>query len=379
MTRILVIADDFTGAAEIGGIATTFGLSAQIACGHLPRPSSDAIILDTDTRHLPADAAAQRLQSLLTQINPDDFDVIYKKTDSVLRGSVATEIKAIADALRFERSLLIPQNPSRGRTIENGEYFIDGAPLHHTSFATDPEFPARTARARELLDPQKVFDVRPLPAHGPVNGTGISIGDGKNVEDIDRWVSRLTDDTLPAGGADFFTAILRKRGLLFHALPPPPVETIGALFICGSASSESRRATGALARKCLMPQTLFDAGARDDDSLEDWRRTICNDLQEWGRAVVAVGHPSAPALAAHVRQMLAEVAARVINSSAAGSLFMEGGATAAAVIQHLGWLNLEVIGQLTAGVAVLRPLAEPARLLVVKPGSYPWPANLLDQ
>jgi uncharacterized protein YgbK (DUF1537 family) len=379
MPRILIIADDFTGAAEIGGIATAFGLSAQIACGPLPPASSDALIVDTDTRHLPADQATQRLQSLLAQVEPGNFDLIYKKTDSVLRGSVAAEVKAIVDALRLKRALFIPQNPSRGRTIENGHYLIEGVDLHRTSFAGDPEFPATTARVCELLDPRSMFDVHLLAMNESLHGSGISIGEGKSTDDVDRWASQLTDSTLAAGGADFFTAILRRRGLGYRTLPSVAVKTSGALIICGSASSESRRFTGGIARTCPMPRTLFEAASHDETAVENWRRSICDDLQSCGRAIIAIGHPSVPERAAHVRHMLGEVAARVIRSWQVESLFIEGGATAAAIIQRLGWLDLEVVGQLTAGVSLLRPLAEPARSLVVKPGSYPWPANLLDQ
>jgi uncharacterized protein YgbK (DUF1537 family) len=378
MPRILVIADDFTGAAEIGGIATAFGLSAHIACGHLPRTSSDALIVDTDTRHLPSGEAVGRLRSLLKSVQPGDFDFIYKKTDSVLRGCVAPELKAVVDSLEFTRSHLIPQNPSRGRTIEHGKYFIDGVELDRTSFAGDPEFPARTAYVRDLLDPQNAFGVHVLATNESAWENGIAIGEGSRATDIDRWASLLTDDTLPAGGADFFTAILRRQNHRFRELPPAVVGTNGALFICGSASSESRRVIDGLSRTCLMPRTLFDAGAADEVALEDWRRAVRNELQRGGRAIVAVGHAAVPDRAAHVRRMLGEVAARVMRSCLVSSLFIEGGATAAAVIQQLGWLDLAVVGQLSAGVGVLRPMCEPGQLLVVKPGSYSWPANLLD-
>jgi uncharacterized protein YgbK (DUF1537 family) len=377
MSRLLVIADDFTGAAEMGAIAVAFGLTAQVACGHLPRAATDALIVDTDTRHLPAGDAARRLQSLLAHVEPGDFDFIYKKTDSVLRGSVAAELKTIADALGFRRSLLVPQNPSRGRTIESGKYFIDGKELHCTSFAEDPEFPARTAGVRELLDPQNAFVVHTRAMHEPLDESGIFIGQGSSEADIDRWASQLTEDTLAAGGADFFTANLRRRKLVWGTLSPVEVETNGALFICGSASSESRRVTGGLARTCLMPKSLFHAGAPDNDAMEEWREVICDELRSRGRAVVAVGHPSVSQRAAHVRRLLGEIAARVMRSSEVPSLFIEGGATAAAVIEQLGWLDLAVVGQLRPGVAVLRPLGEPGRTLVVKPGSYPWPADLL--
>ena len=51
MPEILVIADDFTGAAEIGGIAHLFGLSVSIMkeWSDLARHKEDVIIIDTNT------------------------------------------------------------------------------------------------------------------------------------------------------------------------------------------------------------------------------------------------------------------------------------------------------------------------------------------
>ena len=48
--------------------------------------------------------------------------------------------------------MLIPANPSRGRCIANGRYFIHGTLLSETEFARDPEFPARSSDVLALLD-----------------------------------------------------------------------------------------------------------------------------------------------------------------------------------------------------------------------------------
>jgi uncharacterized protein YgbK (DUF1537 family) len=366
MIRILVIADDFTGAAEIGGIAKEFGLNAWIAFGQVSSASSEVLVIDTDTRHMSAADAGGRLRSILDQVNLKEFDFVFKKTDSVLRGPIAAELEAIGGVLGFARSLLIAQNPSRGRTIENGMYFIDGVELSNTSFANDPDYPAKSADVRELVR----ANVHRRSVNESPGETGITIGNGKCAEDLNYWASQLTDETLAAGGADFFTAILRARGLVRSGRPTVPVDTNGAVFICGSAISR-------FSRGCMMPRILFDGDALDEAALETWREMICGELRTKGRAIVGVGHALEPQRAVHVRQVLGEITARVLRACTSGTLFVEGGATAAAVIQRLGWLDLLVVGELSGGVVVLQPLDKPDQILVVKPGSYAWPAGLL--
>lgn len=82
---------------------------------------------------------------------------IYNKTDSVLRGNVTHEVEAVIQALGLDGVLLVPANPSLGRTIEGGRYFVRGRPLHETEFARDPRHqrvcgkPVRTGDSRVFV------------------------------------------------------------------------------------------------------------------------------------------------------------------------------------------------------------------------------------
>lgn len=48
-------------------------------------------------------------------------------------------------------TLLVPANPSRGRIIRDGRYFVDGIPLNEPAFARDPEHPPRSSSVAEML------------------------------------------------------------------------------------------------------------------------------------------------------------------------------------------------------------------------------------
>ena len=52
-----------------------------------------------------------------------------------MRGHLIPELNALQDCFNFNRILLMPANPGRGRKIIGGEYLINGVKLHETIFA----------------------------------------------------------------------------------------------------------------------------------------------------------------------------------------------------------------------------------------------------
>src|SRR5262249_16931046 len=141
-TPIAVIADDFTGAAEIGGVAVRYRLTAEVQIAWAASPGIDVIVVDSNTRSRPAREAARDAAKMAEQIAVSPVRWVYKKIDSVLRGPVVAEIKSVLEALGMPRALVVPANPALGRVIRSGCYFIDGAPIDKTDFAKDPEYPA---------------------------------------------------------------------------------------------------------------------------------------------------------------------------------------------------------------------------------------------
>ena len=94
---IAVIADDFTGAAEIGGVAIRNGFQVVIDTKVDKEVKTDILIIATDTRSQgPATAALliKKITCDLLELRPD---FIYKKIDSILRGNVAEELLAQLD------------------------------------------------------------------------------------------------------------------------------------------------------------------------------------------------------------------------------------------------------------------------------------------
>ena len=54
--QVLALADDVTGALEAGAKFAASGIGAKVAIGMATRPRCELLVIDTETRHLPADA-----------------------------------------------------------------------------------------------------------------------------------------------------------------------------------------------------------------------------------------------------------------------------------------------------------------------------------
>jgi uncharacterized protein YgbK (DUF1537 family) len=357
---IIILADDLSGAAELAGIAYLHGLTAEVQRQFDPTSTAEVLAIDTDSRGLAASAAAERLHALAGQIAAARSAWIYKKTDSVLRGQPRAEIEAILNATGHQRALLIPANPSKGRVISNGQYFIDGVPLNQTHFAHDLDHPRRSATIHDLLGKS-----------GGQTDT-IEVPDVATVNDLRQQASRIQVNTLAAGAADFFAALLEarmdpSRGQADAGSPPiePP-----ALLACGSQAAWSQRqrqcAAAGLPALKLSPSDSFSA-----------TQQAVQRLQTGGAVVLAID--DAASEHSDLLSLMADATEHIARHARLATLLAEGGATAAAIAQRLNWTRMSVYGA-AEGVGILQPLAvgwamptNPPPKFIIKPGSYPWP------
>jgi len=385
---IVAIADDLSGAAEIAGIGRRFGLTAQVQRRFSPEDGIDVVVVDTDTRNAGQDVARATVGALARELNDAGMLWCYKKVDSVMRGHVRVELEVLMNMLGKPRTILAPANPSRGRTIIGGQYRINNRPLHETDFADDPQYPIMSSLVTDVLGVSRECAILAL-RHSDYQGheKGIVIAEARNRDDLSHWAARIDESTLAAGGADFFSAILQERS--DAKLARPASETTGGagprLFVCGSASEYSRRAVRR-ARSlgvpvCPMPDPLLGHIASSAPLIDHWAKDVLDALRAGGQALAAIPQPVvqdaelARKLSGHMAVLVESVVGRTIVKE----LILEGGATAEAVLARLGWTVLNVLGEYGPGVVRLCMPDRRNLLVTIKPGSYPWPAEIWSQ
>lgn len=422
---ITVLADDLSGAAEVAGACHARGLAAEVQIA--PRPTSvEALCLDADTRSLSPDAAYERATQLIHALRSQPAR-LFTKVDSVLRGPVAAEIAGLLRASELPRALLVPANPARGRVVRAGQYFVNGLLLTETEFAHDPEHPARTADVADLLDHASGLPVSVIRPGEALPPAGIIVGEAASPEDLAHWAAHVDERTLPAGAAEFFNAWLEANRGPYPPAPFSPTAPLRGpwpasegdtsnsddvephlfshpsrgdaeqeagdeggtrpphtLIVSGSTSIAGRD----FCRKCeargapvmRMPPELF-AGAEGAVAEARWEAATRRALAKHLLVVVAIDQPHHPAHGwpARLRASLAGLVASVLAGSGVDRLYIEGGSTARAIVERLGWVRLRVCAQLAPGIVALRPVGVVTPLLILKPGSYSWPGSELAQ
>ncbi|MGN6368952.1 MAG: four-carbon acid sugar kinase family protein [Phycisphaerae bacterium] len=376
---LLVLADDFTGAAEIAAIGVEHGLKTELATTVPEQCDAALLVIDTDSRPMSDQEAERRVKGILGGLG--QVTTLFKKTDSVLRGQIRSELRAVQEMLRIPAALLVPQNPSKGRTIIGGRYLIDGVPLHQTSFQSDPEYPRTSADVRTLLGgPSDAPDLHIGDHASGIRAQGITVGNAASEHDVRQWAMiGNREDCLCAGGADFFRAFLAVRG---HARTRSPINPMPAgkmLVACGSAVASSRELVERWHHRGV-PVSPMPEGGPELDCAASWAQQAAAQLHEpGGGTILCIRHAISPDRAVAYRCCMAETVRRLLDSTSEDlTLVIEGGATAAAIRESLACTEFEVLGNLAPGVVAMQSQRNGRRLrIVLKPGSYPWPGDFL--
>jgi uncharacterized protein YgbK (DUF1537 family) len=369
MPPILVIADDLSGAAELAAIAAARGLVAEVHREFDPSSRADVIAIDTDTRQPHAENVAAKISELATHPAFQQSRV-FKKVDSVLRGYPRIEIEALLGALNRERAVLIPANPSRGRTIVEGKLLVEGIPLDQTGFASDGEFPRHSSSIEALLPSHGSLPLHAGKRLKPPLLSGIIVPDVASLSELAGMAAQMDDSILAAGAADFFEAMLdrwQKPLSLPRASETPQPISKPALLVCGSRVAWPQRVAACEAAKIPIQQVNGPEWVPKNDV----SRPI-----ECAVGLLGLGDQTHPDRLQALHE-LGELASQVIRTWNVKTLLLEGGATAAAVVSELGWKHFSVQASASPGVGYLRPIDdESAPLLLIKPGSYPWPSEI---
>jgi uncharacterized protein YgbK (DUF1537 family) len=378
-----VIADDLTGAAEIGAVGLRHGLRAEIIRSGLPNGQTDIVCFDTDSRSCSSNDAAKRAAAAARWLREAGAKWIYKKVDSVLRGHVVTEVEAAMHQLKLDRALLLPANPSLGRTIRDGHYFIHGKPIHKTEFGRDPEYPRRSSQVLRLLKVPEKFSICIGNGNRLLPGQTIVIGEAGTSQDVSEWAAVSGPEILLAGGSEFFSALLdREKPVAGNGTGQFPSTPSGReLFVCGTSTESSRKfVTAARRRKqpvVTLPAELVWGAELSPTARASITRRAVEAFEAHSRVILAVGLPLVQdaGIARRLSQNVVQIAEGVINEIPVTHVFAEGGATASELVRRMRWPRLTVEREQAPGVATLSVGNEQSTLLTIKPGTYNWPAQ----
>ena len=425
MTRLAIIADDLSSATDCGAQVVRSGLTVVVPLGGYSLPpqarTAQVISIDTDSRSLPSDRAYAKVSAAAQQLVAEGCTHFYKSVDSTLRGNLGAEIEAMLEILKPDCAVIAPAFPKYGRTTVDGVQYLHGRPLHETEFGTDPTAPVRDANiARRLAEgsPRKAgrltldqlragptqikSSVRKLLA----DGIELVIVDIAEQEDLQRICLGLSQSGLrilwvgSTGLAEFvplaFDTASTPDTFDEDRLPDPRP----ALALVGSASETTRaqlryaQTNNRLNIITLDPGCLIQGGGVAMKELEQAGASLRAAIDS-GQDVALVVSASRDEIAAtqqlgaKLNLSAAEVAQRIVDGLAqAGSRLVRenqisgivatGGDTANALCNALRAQALEILGEVEAGIPIMRLIGEGSLPLVTKAGGFGSPAAMED-
>lgn len=284
-----MLADDLTGACDAGAAFAVAGFRTTVVWREDIEWPADAAVLvvSTETRAVPPDDAAQTIRRVVQRL---DRTIVFKKIDSVLRGSVEAEIAAAVQAGGFRRAVVCPALPEQGRTVLRGRLLVEGEPLQNHS-----QLP--------LVD-----------AGGPEELRALALD-----------LSHELGETLAVGSAGLAFALARELSRRWTPRPVPVCEAQAAVII-GSH------------HPVTLAQLDYLRGAG----------TILETTAE------GLEHGARDCFAAIVMREVDETAfeplGRSIEAGRIGGLVVTGGATARVMLNGLRVAGIELKGELERGV-----------------------------
>ena len=191
MLKLLILADDLTGALDTGVKFSALGIETKVVVARdfdfaSLDSSTRVLVMDVETRHLASDEAYKIVYEISKKACAANIPHIMKKTDSALRGNVGSELAALYDAAEVHCLSFIPALPGMKRTTQGGVCLIDGVPVNESVFGQDPFDPVRHKFVREIIKEQSdvaTVDI-PIGAAGSAAADGILICDAITDDDL---------------------------------------------------------------------------------------------------------------------------------------------------------------------------------------------------
>jgi uncharacterized protein YgbK (DUF1537 family) len=380
--KIIVIADDFTGAAEIGGIGLRHGLKVAIETEPINN-DADLLVIATDTRSMHAKDAASYIKALTKKLLEFDPLFIYKKIDSVLRGNITAELEAQLITEEKKRAIIVAANPVFNRIIKNGYYFINGVELHKTCFSQDSQYPISSNQVLDILSPGSHYEISSVKTENTIPDKGLLMCDVETLDDLNKWTTYYDKETLFAGASGFFDALLTKaiesRPEYHEVIPKFGTKT---MFVLGSYYPKDDETLLLMKEQghqlYNMPLKVYENTDINNTELENWTKDIVDGIQRNEKVIISSLYPKSndPEASKRIKTTIAGLVKKVFKNTSLDEILIEGGSTASEVLSELNIKKLTPVQELGAGVIRMKVNELNGLCLTTKPGSYAWPESV---
>ena len=372
MKNCFIIADDFTGSNDTGVQLRRKGIATRVVL-RIPRELSpgESLVVDTESRSLPADEARKKLTEALAGVDFRTFDHVIKKVDSTLRGNIGPEIAVVDRCMQSELVIFMPALPDLGRTTEAGIHHMNGVRITDTELRNDPKTPVTEDNVVRILEaeykePVGFIGLEDIAAGNiDLSGARVFAADAVTNEDMLRVIraaEALGKRTLYVG-----TAAMADN---LYAIEQPVYPSMGLVASVSAVTSGQVKAAGESgaaviqvpADRILRKEAdveQFIAAAEESlragkDTLVVSSATVSRD--ELGKTVEAgaVCGMTPEKVSAWVAGLMGDIGCRIAKNVPVSGIFLAGGDTAISLIEKADADGAEILGEVALGIPLMR-------------------------
>jgi len=366
--RFLIIADDFTGANDTGVQLTKRGIKTDVIFEFKSIEDKEkSFVIDTESRGLSSEEAYKDVELKIEDAFKHNFNYVYKKVDSTLRGNIASEIKAVDKYYNADLIIFAPAYPDSNRTTIDGIQKINGTSITETEIAKDPMKPVEIDNINLLLKDK--FDEEVTHVYLKEireNKIDLSKGriftfDSETNEDLISIVRKIITQgkkVLWVGSAGLADSILKVK------IPTKP-----CIAVIGSISEVSRKQLHYAKSKGIniinvdIESILIskDTLKTVEEALEKINQGLdviiasTYERKDYEKAIEkgkTLGY-SREDVSKFTQNVLGEIAVKLISQNKISGIFLTGGDTAIGVIKKLGVRGTSIKQELMTGIPLM--------------------------
>ena len=399
------IADDFTGATDLGGFLVKQGFRTIQLNGIPDRnvaiPEVDALVVALKSRTIAPDAAiTQSLEALefLQQLHCEQFYFKYCSTfDSTEKGNIGPVMDALLEALGAEFTIACPALPVNGRSVYQGHLFVNGVLLNESGMQhhpltpmTDPNlvrFLGKQVKRKVGLVPFEVVDqgadaIQTVFQELQATGHRYAVVDAVSESQLNAIGQAVKDLKLITGGSGLsinLAANFELPSLSEKTAARLPKIPGNGVILSGSCSVRTQE-------QVAQAEKLFPSFYLDPFQLQKepgWvEEAIQWALTQIPKSPVLIYTTGPPEKVQEIQKALGEdqageiiesaltMVAQALAKTGVRKFVIAGGETSGAIVKALGMSQMQIGPEIAPGVPWCVGLGEPPVLLALKSGNF---------
>ena len=399
------IADDFTGATDLGGFLVKQGFRTIQLNGIPDRnvaiPEVDALVVALKSRTIAPDAAiTQSLEALefLQQLHCEQFYFKYCSTfDSTEKGNIGPVMDALLEAVGAEFTIACPALPVNGRSVYQGHLFVNGVLLNESGMQhhpltpmTDPNlvrFLGKQVKRKVGLVPFEVVDqgadaIQTVFQELQATGHRYAVVDAVSESQLNAIGQAVKDLKLITGGSGLsinLAANFELPSLSEKTAARLPKIPGNGVILSGSCSVRTQE-------QVAQAEKLFPSFYLDPFQLQKepgWvEEAIQWALTQIPKSPVLIYTTGPPEKVQEIQKALGEdqageiiesaltMVAQALAKTGVRKFVIAGGETSGAIVKALGMSKMQIGPEIAPGVPWCVGLGEPPVLLALKSGNF---------